>query len=204
VVDRRILGWEIPASTLQSLPSIFVILFAPAFAWLWSWLGRQGREPGHAVKFTIAIAILAAGFLVLALGIGVTAPGEKVHLGWFVANFLMIVVGELCLAPVGLAMVSQLAPARIVSVMVGAFFLAYSASSFLAGLLAKLTAAPPGAEPVDLAVMAARYGTVFQQLGLAAVVVALVLAVLAPALGRAASARDADGASPAARPPIPA
>lgn len=201
VVDRQFLGWEIPAATLQSLPSVFVILLAPAFAWLWSWLGRRNREPGHAVKFTIAIAILAAGFLVLVLGIAVTPAGEKVHLGWFVANFLLIVIGELCLAPVGLAMVSQLAPARIVSVMVGAFFLAYSASSFLAGVLARLTAAPPGAETADLTVMAARYGTVFQQLGLAAIVVAVVLAVLAPALGRAAATRDEP---PPSTPPAPA
>ena len=184
VVDRRFLGFEIPASTLQSLPSIFVIVLAPAFAGLWERLGRRGRDPSHATKFVIAIAVLAAGFLILALGIATTAAGAKVSLGWFVANFLLLVVGELCLAPVGFAMVSRLAPVRIATVMIGAFLLAYSASNFLAGLIAKLTAAPPGADQTALAPIAARYGAVFLQLGGAALAVAVVLAVLTPFLNR--------------------
>ena len=104
----------------------FCFLAAPALGILravWMW------EPAQ-----IGLAFLAVSF-----GACLAQPVGKVALGWFVLNFLLLSTGELCLAPVGMAMVTQLSPRRIVGVMMGAFFLAYSASSFLASLIARLT-----------------------------------------------------------------
>jgi POT family proton-dependent oligopeptide transporter len=187
VVDRAVLGREIPASTLQSLPSIFVILLAPGFSALWLRLARQGREPGTAAKFALAIGQLALAFLVLALGAALTRGDARVPLIWFALNFLLLVTGELCLAPVGISMVTRLAPARIVGVMMGGFLLAYSASSYLAGLIARLTSVTgPAGGALDLMAARATYGGVFLRLGIAALVVAALLALLAPLLERRA------------------
>jgi POT family proton-dependent oligopeptide transporter len=185
VVDRVVFGIEIPASTLQSLPSVFVILLAPWFSGLWLRLGARGREPSTAVKFSVAIATIAVAFGVLAIGTLITPPGVKVPLIWFGLNFFLLVVGELCLAPVGLAMITHLAPQRIVGVMMGTFFLAYSASSFIAGLIARLTSAPSsGAAGADLVAIRSVYASVFGRLGVMAAAVALVLLALAPFLTR--------------------
>jgi POT family proton-dependent oligopeptide transporter len=191
IVDRRLFGYEIPASTLQSLPSVFVILLAPLFSALWLRLGRAGREPTTAIKFVFALVQLGLAFFVLMLGTAVTPAGTKVPLIWFVLNFLLLVTGELCLAPVGISMVSRLAPTRIMGVMMGSFLLAYSASNYLAGLIARLTSAPAGAESLDSVAIRATYQGVFLRLGVAALGVALVLLLLAPLLRRYSRAESA-------------
>jgi POT family proton-dependent oligopeptide transporter len=189
MVDRRVLGYEIPASMFQSLPSIFVILCAPLASSLWLYLGRRNREPSAAVKFTLAIAQVGLAFLVLSLGLKLTEPGQKIALGWFVLNFFLLTSGELCLAPVGMSMVTKLAPQRIVGVMMGAFFLAYSASSFIAGRIAQLTAT---GHPATLE----SYAQIYTTLGCVALAAALLLLLLAPVLTRRAHERGAIGPLP--------
>jgi POT family proton-dependent oligopeptide transporter len=179
MVDRRVLGYEIPAPMFQSLPSIFVILCAPLASSLWMYLGRRQREPSAAVKFTFAIAQVGLAFLALSLGLALTADGEKIALGWFVLNFFLLTSGELCLAPVGMSMVTKLAPKRIVGVMMGAFFLAYSASSFIAGRIAQLTAQSVSGQPAMES-----YAHVYTTLGCVALGAALLLWLLAPLLTR--------------------
>ncbi len=184
IIDRTVLGREIPASTLQSLPSLFVVLLAPGFSALWLALGKRGREPGTAIKFSAAIGFIAVAFGVLALGTKMTGASAKVPLVWFLANYLFLVLGELCLAPVGISMVTKLAPRRIVGVMMGVFLLAYSASSYIAGLIARLTSASPGGETIDLTLARATYVKVYTELGFLALGVAIVVLSLAPVFSR--------------------
>jgi POT family proton-dependent oligopeptide transporter len=185
LVNRVVFGYEIKASMLQALPSIFVILFAPLFSALWIALGRRGREPETPVKFVMAIASCSLAFLVLALGSHLVPPGGKVPLMWFALNFLFLTTGELCLSPVGMSMVTRLAPERIVGLMMGVFFLAYSGSSFIAGLIAQLTSAHTvDGALADPATALATYAAVYTRLGLIALAVAAVLAALAPTLRR--------------------
>jgi POT family proton-dependent oligopeptide transporter len=97
--------------------------------------------------------------------------------GWFVLNFFLLTSGELCLAPVGMSMVTKLAPLRIVGVMMGAFFLAYSASSFIASRIAQLTTQ-------SIAGQLESYAHVYTTLGCVALAAALLLWLLAPLLTR--------------------
>jgi POT family proton-dependent oligopeptide transporter len=152
---------------------------------LWLRLGKRGRDPSAPVKFGLAIAQIGLAFLAVSLGARLTGAGEKVALGWFVLNFFLLTSGELCLAPVGMATVTRLAPARIGGVMMGAFFLAYSASSFISGLIAQLTSAPthPGIL-IDRAAALQTYISVYTRLGLSALGVAAVLFILSPLLTR--------------------
>lgn len=187
LVDRSVLGREVPASMLQSLPAIFVVLLAPVFATLWLALGRRGREPSTGGKFALAMMQLAAAFLLLALGTRLAGADGRVPLIWLVVTYLLLATGELCLGPVSLSMVTRLAPQRIVGVMVGTFFLAYAASNFIAGLLARLTSARviDGAL-ADQAEALARYGSVYARFGGLALAVATLLLLVTPALRRLA------------------
>jgi len=179
MVDRRVFGYEIPAPMFQALPPLFVILCAPLASSLWLYLGRRNREPSAAVKFTLAIVQVGLAFLTLSLGLALTGAGEKIALGWFVLNFFLLTSGELCLAPVGMSMVTKLAPQRIVGVMMGAFFLAYSASSFIAGQIAQLTSQSIAGQPAIES-----YARVYITLGCVALGAALLLWLLAPVLTR--------------------
>ena len=183
MVDRVVLGYEIPAASLMSLPAIFVILLAPLYSMMWFALGRRGIEPQAPMKFVIAIALLALAFLSLAFGIGITAAGDQVAMLWFALNFLLLVMGELCLAPVGMSMVTKLSPHRIVAMMMGVFLLAISASSFIAGLIAQLTSVERvGGELTDPLAAMANYQDVYRLLGIYALTVAGILLVLTPLL----------------------
>jgi POT family proton-dependent oligopeptide transporter len=184
-VDRVVGGYEIKASMLQSLPSFYVIVLAPAFSTMWVRLGRRGREPSTPIKFAIAIASCGLGFLVLALGARIVPASAKVPLVWFALNFLFLVTGELCLAPVGMSMVTRLAPARIVGLMMGTFLLAYSGSSYISGLIAQLTSVQTIAGTlIDPATARTTYATVYTRLGLIAAAVAVLLSLLSPLLRR--------------------
>jgi POT family proton-dependent oligopeptide transporter len=185
MVDRNVFGQEIPATTLQSLPAIFVILLAPLYSSLWLFLSRRGLEPGTPLKFSLALGLLALAFLSLTLGIHLTPAGQPVALFWFVLNFLFLVMGELCLAPVGMSMVTRLSPPRIVAMMMGVFMLAISASSFISGLIAQMTSSHglAGELPNQQAALA-NYQQVYLQLGVYALAVAALLLALNPWLRR--------------------
>ena len=131
--DSSILGHPFPPSWFQSVPALFVITLAPVFAWLWVRLGD--REPGSTAKFTIGLVLVSLGFAVLII------PASRSGLAsplWLVLTYLLHVMGELCLSPVGLSAMTRLAPPRVAGMMMGVWFLATSVGSFLAGRVAGL------------------------------------------------------------------
>jgi POT family proton-dependent oligopeptide transporter len=129
-----VLGWEVPASWLQSVNSIFLILFAPIFAWLWIRMGR--RSPSIPAKFGYGLILLALGFFVLAWGSTYTVGGAKVGMSWLIVTYMLHTFGELCLSPVGLSAVTKLSPPRLVGQMMGTWFMGSALGNLMAGLLA--------------------------------------------------------------------
>jgi proton-dependent oligopeptide transporter, POT family len=136
LTDRMILGWEMPASFLQSVNSVFIIALAPVFAWLWVWSSRRGREPSSPVKFALGLVLLSLGFLVMVGASARAAAGELVSPNWLVLTYLLHTAGELCLSPVGLSTVTKLAPRRMVGQMMGVWFMALALGNVLAGRVA--------------------------------------------------------------------
>jgi len=134
--DRVIFGWEMPASWLQAVQPIFVILLAPVMAWLWVRLGN--REPSSPAKFALALLFAGLAFLLLVPAASLAQSGEGVRVSplWLVLAYAIEELGELCLSPVGLSAVTKLAPPRLVGRMMGVFFL----SNWLGNLLAGWTA----------------------------------------------------------------
>lgn len=139
--DKRVLGFEFPASWLQSLNALFIIALAPVFAWLWLRLGH--REPSSPAKFSFGLLSAGLGFAVLAAGASRAADGTLVSPLWLVVVYLMHTVGELCLSPVGLSAMTKLAPARISSLLMGVWFLSLSAGNYLGGRIASMYEALP-------------------------------------------------------------
>jgi POT family proton-dependent oligopeptide transporter len=134
LTQRVIFGWEMPASFLQSVNSIFIILLAPVFGALWVRLGR--RQPSTPAKMGYGLAFLAIGFLVLAWGASFTAGGARVSMMWLIITYLLHTIGELCLSPVGLSSVTKLSPRSLVGQMMGTWFMGTALGNLIAGLAA--------------------------------------------------------------------
>ena len=167
LTKTTVFGWEYPSSWFQSVPAIFVIIFAPMFAWLWQRLGdRQPSSPG---KFIYGLFFAGIAFVVVTIASMVAGAGRVSPL-WLVVVYLLQTFGELCLSPVGLSTVTKLSPARMVGLMMGVWFLSISIGSYIAGLTTRLF------EGNDTKVLTKGFA-VFSVITLVA---ALVLAVLTP------------------------
>ena len=130
------LNLTLPTGWFQSVPALFVIIFAPVAAAGWTSLARRGVVPSLAVKFGCGLLLLAAGFLVVAFASKRALTSGPVMPGWLIATYFFHVWGELLISPVGLSSVTKLAPSRIVGQMMGIWFLATSLGNLLAGLFA--------------------------------------------------------------------
>ena len=125
-------GHAYPASWYQSLPPMFIILFAPVFAAIWIRLGT--RNPSSPAKFALGLFLLGMGFALMIGAAAAAAGGDRVSPLWLFFSYLLQTLGELCLSPVGLSAMSVLAPARIAGLVMGVWFLALSVGNYLAGM----------------------------------------------------------------------
>ena len=151
------LGANFPSSWFQSANALFIIMFAPIFAWLWIALGS--REPSSPIKFSFGLMGVGLGFLLLVPAAQAAGtPGTLVSPMWLTVTYLLHTWGELCLSPVGLSSMTKLAPARVAGLMMGVWFLGASVGNFFGGRLASYYEAFP--LPNLFAVVAA-FGIVF-------------------------------------------
>jgi len=132
--DRELGGFEFPATWFQSVNPAVIILFAPVFAWLWTWLDKRNLHPRTPTKFAIGLMLLSAGFVFMVIAGMKVADGAKASAFWLLAAYTFHTWGELCLSPVGLSMVTKLAPTKIRSLMMGVWFMSNAASNLIAGL----------------------------------------------------------------------
>lgn len=137
-VDRSILGWEVPASLFQSVNSVFIILFAPLFAVLWTLLDKRRLEPSSPAKFGIGLILCGAGFLVLVAGAAM-AGADLTPVIFVILIYLLHTMAELCFSPVGLSAMTRLSVSNMVGLVMGTWFLAMAAGNFIAGLIAQAT-----------------------------------------------------------------
>lgn len=133
---NSVLGLGFPASWYQSLPPLFIILFAPVFAALWLRLGH--RNPSSPAKFSVGLLLLGIGFALMIGAATVASSGVRVSPMWLVLSYLFQTLGELCLSPVGLSAMSKLAPARVAGLVFGVWFLASAVGNYLAGMAASV------------------------------------------------------------------
>ena len=133
LTDRTIAGWEMPASWLQSVNPLFIILLAPVFGMVWVLLGA--RSPSIPAKFGFGLLLLGVGFAVMAWGSIYASETTPVGLGWLVSTYFLHTLGELCLSPVGLSSVTKLSPPKLTGQMMGIWFMGAALGNLMAGLL---------------------------------------------------------------------
>ncbi|HYA86138.1 MAG TPA: peptide MFS transporter [Nitrospirota bacterium] len=131
--DRMIFGWEMPASWFQSFNPLMIFFFVPVLNSFWGWQDRRGKESSSIVKMGIGCVLLAAAFLILTPPARELAVNPKASLWWLLACTFVLTLGEIYLSPVGLSLVTKIAPARIVSMMMGVWFLSSFFGNYLSG-----------------------------------------------------------------------
>jgi POT family proton-dependent oligopeptide transporter len=179
--DRTVLGFHFPAAWFQSVNPAIILAFAPIFASIWIGLARRGREPSTPAKMVGGMALLGGGFVFMVLGAARSDAGGLVSPSWLLGAYTLHTFGELCLSPIGLSMVSRLAPLKYASLFMGLWFVATSISEFLAGHLAAATDKIARGEVFHLFGGQADFFLIFV---VSSVVAALGLAALTPWLKR--------------------
>ncbi len=136
-------SWEMPATWFQSFNPMFIILFAPVMSKLWISLNKFGKEPSSPAKFMWAFWLIAIGYGVLLLAAMRLGPGIKMGMIWLIGAYFFFTLGELCLSPVGLSLVTKLSPPKFISLLMGIWFLANAAANKVAGFYSGFIASMP-------------------------------------------------------------
>jgi POT family proton-dependent oligopeptide transporter len=147
--DRRVFGFDLPPSLIQFANSFFIIALALPFSYMWLSMGKNKIEPSSPTKQGIGLIILSLGFLVMAWQTKDLGTTGKLGVVWLFVMYLLHTIGELCLSPIGLSLVSKLAPLRFTSLLMGVWFLANAAGYALAGTLGALI--PPTGDKFKIA-----------------------------------------------------
>jgi POT family proton-dependent oligopeptide transporter len=183
-LNRHIGGWEMAAPTTQFFNPFFILVFGSLFSVMWIWLDRIKRNPNIPMKFGFAIIQLGLGFLMIHMG-SLFAKDFLLPLVTIVLLYLFHTTGELFISPIGLSMVTKLAPKNLGGTLMGAWFLSWSAANYLAAVLAKLTGSaeaggviPPVEESYRI------YLSVFTKTGLFAIGIGLLLLALSKPINK--------------------
>ncbi|CAM2833536.1 peptide MFS transporter [Vibrio rarus] len=169
--DRLIGTFEVPAAWFQSLNPLFIMLLAPLLAAVWVKMGK--KEPTSPVKFAFALFFLAVGFVFM-VGAALQQGGDigvKTSMGWLIGAYFFHTLGELCISPIGLSMVTKLAPLRLASLLMGAWFGFNAIANYVAGLI--------GSHVGDFGAVA-----IFGGIAIAAVICGIVLLFMSNTLVR--------------------
>jgi POT family proton-dependent oligopeptide transporter len=189
-VDRNVFDiYEMPASQTQFFNPAFIIIFGSIFSVMWVRLSKIGKNPNIPLKFGLGIIQLGLGYLMLLIGNALAGPEAMVPLVILGLMYLLHTTGELFLSPIGLSMVTKLAPRNMTGAAMGAWFLSFAFSMYVAAVLAKLTGADAegGAEAVAAippAESLATYVGVFGNMGWVTIGIGVVLALLSRPLNK--------------------
>lgn len=177
-IDRHIFGWEMPASMTQFFNPFFIIVFGSIFSVMWIKLSKIGKNPSIPLKFAFGIIQLALGFLVTKVGLQFVNDAYQVPLLTLVFLYLLHTTGELFLSPIGLSMVTKLAPKEVAGTAMGAWFLSNAVANYTAGQIATLTGGHGGEEKLSAAEGLAKYIDVFSTIGFVLLAIAVIIILL--------------------------
>lgn len=181
-VNLHVLGFKLPASSLWALSGISLILLSPGVLKLWDKLQQRRLEPAIPTKFALGICLIGLAYLVLKASSYTITSDHQASLWWIIASYGFQTLGELFLSPIGLAMITVLAPEKLRGMMMGVWFFTLAAASAIAGQLAKLNAVPK--DNHDLLFSATHYGNAFASYGSVALAVGVLMLLLSPMLTR--------------------
>jgi proton-dependent oligopeptide transporter, POT family len=133
--DWHVFGFQMPSTWFQAFNPLFIFMFAPLLNMFWSWQSNRGKEPGSVIKMGIGCVLLGLGFLPLMYVSSGLGADQKISFLWLAGATLVYTIGELYLSPIGLSLVTKVAPASVVSMMMGMWFMSSFFGNFLNGYL---------------------------------------------------------------------
>ncbi|EOE1184985.1 dipeptide/tripeptide permease DtpA [Proteus mirabilis] len=178
-VEHAILGFSVEPEQFQSLNPFWIMLASPLLAAIYNFMGDKLPMP---YKFTVGMFLSATAFLVLPLGASMANEAGIVSSWWLVASYGFQSIGELMISGLGLAMVAQLVPQRLMGFIMGAWFLTSAAAAIIAGKVASLMAVPEDVQNAHASLEI--YSSVFLQIGIVTGVIALLMLFTAPMLSK--------------------
>lgn len=183
------------APQTQALNAGWILIFAPVFAAVWTFLGARGKDPNPVIKFGLALIQVGAGFLLLQWGSTFADGAFKLPLIFLVLMYMLHTTGELCMSPVGLSQMTKLSPASVVSFMMAVWFLAVAIAQWVGGKIAGLAATETvGGQVLDPGAALAASLKVFNIIGLVAVAIGIGFLLLSPVLKKWSHGADDVGA----------
>ncbi|THB83759.1 dipeptide/tripeptide permease DtpA [Pantoea allii] len=186
-VEHTIFGITFAPEQFQALNPFWIMLASPLLAALYNKLGDKLPMP-H--KFAFGMVLCSAAFLVLPVGAKFASDAGIVSVNWLILSYALQSIGELMISGLGLAMVAQLVPQRLMGFIMGSWFLTTAGAAVIAGKVANLMAVPENVN--DPLVSLATYSRVFQEIGIVTAVIALLMLITAPLLNRMTQAQDSD------------
>ena len=174
--QRTLMGFEVPASWFQSINSAAILVLGPLFAIMWAWMNRSRYPLPDSAKQGLGLIVLGLSFVLMNHAKVLADATGPVSPMWLFYAYVIQTVGELMLSPVGLALTSRAAPARVAALLMGVWMLSSAAGNYLAGTLGKIMAGT-GVAP-------------YVFLYLAAIGAGVLLLLLTPILHRMLRARD--------------
>ncbi|MCB2113266.1 MAG: peptide MFS transporter [Parvularculaceae bacterium] len=181
--DRYIGSYLMPAGQVQIFNPLFIVIFAPIFSIMWVRLAKRGLEPSVPLKFAIGLMLVGLGFLALVFGAQFHDSNFAVPLYWLAFAYFLHSLGELCLSPVGLSMITKLSITKLVGMMMGVWFLSSAMAQYVGGIVAQFASTETvGGEVLNAQVSLETYLGVFTTIGYAGIISGVVLLVLWPIL----------------------
>ena len=182
----ELFGMDLPELSINNfLPPGWVIILTLIVSPLWPWLNKRGKEPSTPMKFALSFIFLGGGFLVFYLGCLVNQSTGIVPLWPFLWGYFFIILGELCLSPIGLSMVTKLSPSKMVALMMGIWFFASAVGEFLAAKIGSMMSVPKVVlEKNDPVLSLPYYADVILKIGIASAIIGLLLIFTVPFLKR--------------------
>jgi POT family proton-dependent oligopeptide transporter len=136
---NRMLGnWEIPASWFQNVNPAAILIFAPLFSIMWLKLDARKLNPRTPIKFSLGMFLGGLAFWIMSMASNLAEGGNLVSPLWLVVVYVILTLGELMLSPIGLSMITKLAPAKLVSVVMGLWMASFAAGNYFAGILEQI------------------------------------------------------------------
>ncbi|MFM2285416.1 MAG: hypothetical protein RLZZ543_913 [Bacteroidota bacterium] len=183
-VNRHFMGYEIGAATTQFFNPLYILIFGTIFSVMWIKLTKIGKNPSIPMKFGLGIVQLGLGYLIVQVGAQFVSADFQVPLFTLAALYMLHTTGELFISPIGLSMVTKLAPKDMTGTVMGAWFLSIAGANYVAAILAKLTGSEDGAAPATAAESFAKYIDIYTQMGLITVGIGVLLMVISKPLNK--------------------
>ncbi len=131
----NVFGVTLPSTWFQAFNPLMIFIFAPLLSMFWSWQAKRGKEPSSLLKMAMGCGLLGLSYIIMIVASQGLTPDMRRNVMWLVSTTGVLTIGELYLSPIGLSFISKVAPARMVSMMMGVWFLASFFGNYLSGYL---------------------------------------------------------------------